>query len=429
MKANTLFNAITRYFNNPSKALLENIKTVCNGNDPYTIMGYLETKLKDEDSTYMKQLRVLGWKSKVANILVKRIQEVLGKLIINYGFCEGLNGRHHMKTPNHVIELLNSTFVLLEENRMKIPNLLPPGAISQEVTNLYSSFPKCKDKDDKNCTQNIANFIVNYLQNTFNYGKQWSVIIGENSFYEGEIGRNTAKINVGGYNILVHYTNPVFVHPKIPADEVNRRFNKKTSWPTFWKTICPWPLIDRGIKVQSNALNEIAELCTNRSLCLVCKAPNAVLDNGNIDEAKFDPCVTDKELTVIMGEENGQEQQYPSNDMTNFDEGFRWVKNFENKTRQWRQKLKEFVKKNPFTTVIPSIREHPEIRGFAEEIVDVVDERLDDANKKLNEVKIREMNTSTLYITAEKLQASSGTGNSLLNFLLVIPVFLGIINL
>ncbi|KAE9547292.1 hypothetical protein FO519_009496, partial [Halicephalobus sp. NKZ332] len=408
IKTNALFTSIERFFHNSSVSFLDDVKEICADTQPWKIMANLKLKLEDEDSVYIRQLKLLGWKSKSANDIVKKIQGTLSKLVISYGFCKGFNEKDVKGTPSHVAEIVNSTLNTLLHQRKKVPNMLPPQSIEDHLEKISENFPKCdKDEDERNCTERVSKFILDDLQRTFDYGKVWSIRVSKSSSCSGTLGRNSFQTKISDFNILVHFTNPILAPLEIPEDEVNEKLNEKTSKIHFWESVCPIPWFDFWDSVTKNAFRRIENLCENRTLCVVCKSDNTVINNGNINMTDFNPCMTHRKLTVIIGGEEGEEEKYPYEDKIDFEEGLKWMKKIEVKLEKWKKMFYEYKKMLVPTTTMKSIKEDPELKAFVKETLNIIEERLD-------EIETAEMNASNFYRRAERLQQSNSMTPSFL---------------
>ena len=419
MKTDALFNSIESFFHNSSEIFFEDMKDICAVNQPFEILINLKTKLEDKDSSYISQLKALGWKSKAASDIMKAIHGTLGKLVISYGFCKG-STKNIKGTPNHIMEIVNSTLDILKQQRKEVPNMLPSEVIQGYLKSMAENFPKCdSDESEKNCTDKVADFIVANLQHAFDYGKNWSVRVAKRSPCYGKINQNSFQIEISDFAVLVHFTNPVSSLSEIPTTKISNKLDEKTKKVYFWQSICPLPWLDIANLVTKNAFNRIESFCENKTLCVVCKDEGTVINDNNINKAKFDPCVTHKELTVIMGEEQGQEQQYPADDKVDFDAGFKSVKELEGKLNKWKSQLEEYRKLLISTTTVRPIREDPELKFFVEEMFNLMENKID-------EIVMLELNASQVYRKAEMLQSNNSLINSFMRILLFVPIFLHI---
>lgn len=112
--------------------------------------------------------------------------------------------------------------------------------------------------------------------------------------------------------VLIYFSNPPTSPVHIPFKDIHGTLmSKRISSSMFFKShVCSGKEINENIynKLESN------NHCGNRELCTVCSERRLKMYyNKHIDQIYFSPCV-DRFISIIMGPENTQEEQYPSRD-------------------------------------------------------------------------------------------------------------------
>ena len=157
MPTYTLFHSIDLCFRHLSETSWNNAKRICNQNDPLRILLDFRYKLGREDSTYYKHLKLFNFKSKYANLLLKKFEGVVTKLVFSYGFCHTVLEDNTEKSTKHMEETVISVLTLIQEQRREVPNKLTPDMIVRHLSEY--NFNNCSA--EPNFLSNKCNLYLN----------------------------------------------------------------------------------------------------------------------------------------------------------------------------------------------------------------------------------------------------------------------------
>ena len=138
MPTYALFNSIDLFFRHPSKSSFNDMKTICNQNHPMKILLSFQYKLNKTDSTYYKHLKLFDFKSDFANLLKKKFEGVLSKLMFCYLCCQAISTKNTGDPMKHMEETANSILTLIREQRREVPNMLTPEIIIHHLHGLIT---------------------------------------------------------------------------------------------------------------------------------------------------------------------------------------------------------------------------------------------------------------------------------------------------
>lgn len=129
------------------------MKWLCYLHNPLSMLMYLRDELNGENSIYYEYLEIFNFKSKYANLLMKRFQGNVIKLVILYGLCPNLVTGKTKEITKDVEDIATSILTLIQEQRKEVPNMLT----SETIIKHFSDFkmPTCFSEE-------TADFI-NYL--------------------------------------------------------------------------------------------------------------------------------------------------------------------------------------------------------------------------------------------------------------------------
>ncbi|KAE9549199.1 hypothetical protein FO519_007594 [Halicephalobus sp. NKZ332] len=400
MPMHALFHSMELFFHHPSEALLDDLKTICNRNNPFNVLLNLKYKLEEEESTYFKQLKVFNFKSEYADSLVKELQGTVVKLVLSHGLCRAFSTNNVEGPPKYVEEVAKRVLRLIRKERRAAPNWLNSDTIYKHLRSI--NIPKCFPHEEANqletfrwhfkcdrtnskvipdcvppakggwermrfvgnadsnlcsvdficqgngtpalteyliqeypfattiaCMRNITRFIYEDLVKNYNYGKKWTVFISPDSCI-GEKETNVAEIEVQSFKVTVYFSNPLKSPVRMPFEEIKSKI-KSHFWNflgkiCFWNNVCSLRLIEN--KLINNVYEKLDSYgyCRNRNLCIACtERSTGYVTDSNIDINLYPPCDGCSFVPIVMGPEDGQEEEYPPDDKLDDKNPLQWL--------------------------------------------------------------------------------------------------------
>ena len=158
MPTHTLFRSIELFFHHPSKSSLDNMKAICNQNRIMKILLDFQYHLNKTDSVYMKYLRLFDFRSEHANILVKKFEGTVAKLVIAHGACRAFLANDMSESVKHMKETALSLITSIRNQRKEAPNMLTPEIIIHHLSDL--SVSDCFDKQIAGLVESYDTYLL-----------------------------------------------------------------------------------------------------------------------------------------------------------------------------------------------------------------------------------------------------------------------------